>query len=146
MFNDQAEEAMTFYTTVFKDGKIISTIHGSGGKVMGGTFELGGQRYMCYNAGPHPNFQFTQAVSLMVRADTQEEIDHFYETLSEGGKQEPCGWLEDKFGVSWQITPQMLLDNLTDPDREKADRVTQAMFEMTKINIADLEAATADPK
>lgn len=79
----------------------------------------------------------------MVRADTQEEIDHYYEKLSEGGKQEPCGWLDDKFGVSWQITPKMLMDSLTDPDREKADRVAQAMFKMTKLIIADLEAAAA---
>jgi len=141
MFNDQAEDAMNFYTSVFKDGKIISTIPGPEGRVMGGTFEIAGQRYMCYSAGPHPQFKFTQAISLMVRADTQEEIDYLYDTLSEGGKQEPCGWLDDKFGVSWQITPQMLLDNLTDPDREKANRVTQAMFRMTKIIIADLEAA-----
>lgn len=143
MFNDQAEEAMNLYTSVFKDGKIIDTFSGPEGKVMGGTFEIAGQRFSCYNAGPHPNFKFTQAISLMVRADTQEEIDHYYEKLSEGGKQEPCGWLDDKFGVSWQITPKMLMDSLTDPDREKADRVAQAMFKMTKLIIADLEAAAA---
>lgn len=143
MFNDQAEEAMTFYTSVFKDGKTISKTSGPDGKVMGGTFEIGGQQYSCYDAGPHPNFKFTQAISLMIRADTQDEIDHFYDTLSEGGKQEPCGWLDDKFGVSWQVTPKMLMDNLSDPDREKAERVTQAMFKMTKIIIADLEAAAA---
>ncbi len=143
MFNDQAEEAMNLYTSVFEDSKIISKFPGPDGKVMGGTFELGGQRFSCYNAGPHPNFKFTQAISLMIRADTQEEIDHYYEKLSEGGKQEPCGWLDDKFGVSWQVTPKMLMDNLTSPDREKANRVTQAMFKMTKIIIADLEAAAA---
>lgn len=143
MFNDQAEEAMNLYTSVFKDGKIVDTFRGPDGKVMGGTFEIGGQQFSCYNAGPHPNFRFTQAISLMIRADTQDEVDHYYENLSEGGKQEPCGWLDDKFGVSWQITPKMLMDSLTDPDREKADRVAQAMFKMTKIIIADLEAAAA---
>lgn len=143
MFNDQAEEAMNLYTSVFKDGKIVDTFSGPDGKVMGGAFEIAGEQYFCYNAGPYPNFKFTQAISLMIRADTQEEIDHYYEKLSEGGKQEPCGWLDDKFGVSWQVTPKMLMDNLTDPDREKANRVTQAMFKMTKLIIADLEAAAA---
>lgn len=143
MFNDQAEEAMNLYTSVFQDSSIIEKFPGPEGKVMGGTFELNGQRFSCYNAGPHPNFKFTQAISLMIRADTQDEIDHYYEKLSEGGKQEPCGWLDDKFGVSWQVTPKMLMDSLTDPDRKKADRVAQAMFKMTKIIIADLEAAAA---
>ena len=141
MYNDRAEEAMDFYASVFKDGRVISTIPGPDGKVMGGTFEIGGQRFMCYNGGP--TFTFTQGFSLMVRADTQEEIDRLYGSLSEGGKQEPCGWLDDKFGVSWQITPPILLEMLTDPDREKANRVTEAMFKMTKIIIADLEAAAA---
>ena len=141
MYNDQAEEAMNFYTSIFEDGKIVSTFPGPDGKIMGGTFEIGGQRYSCYNGGP--TFKFTQGFSLMVRADTQKEIDHYYEKLSEGGKQEPCGWLDDKFGVSWQITPKILMDNITDPDREKSNRVTQAMFKMTKIIIADLEAAAA---
>lgn len=141
MFNDQAEEAMNFYISVFKDGKITDRFLGPDGKVMGGNFEIGGQGFSCYNAGPHPNFTFTQAISLMIRADTQDEIDHYYESLSEGGKQEPCGWLDDKFGVSWQVTPKMLIDNLTGSDRVKADRVTQAMFKMTKIIVADLEAA-----
>ena len=138
MFNDKAEEAMNFYISVFKDAKIVETWPGPDG-AGGGAFELEGQQFYCYNGGPH--FKFSQAISLMVRADTQEEIDYLYDTLSEGGKQEPCGWLDDKFGVSWQITPTMLLKSLSDPDREKADRVAQAMFKMTKIIIADLEAA-----
>ena len=143
MYNDQAEEAMNFYTSVFKDGKIISTMPGPDGKVMGGTFEIDGQQISCYNAGPHPNFVFSQGISLMIRADTQSEVDHFYDGLSEGGEQQPCGWVKDKFGVSWQVTPPMLMTMLADPDREKADRVMQAMFKMTKIIIADLEAAAA---
>ena len=139
MFNDRAEEAMNFYTSVFNDGKILKTWSGPEGKVMGGSFESAGQQFACYNGGP--SFNFSQGMSLMVRADTQDEIDHLYDTLSEGGKQEPCGWLDDKFGVSWQITPTMLLDSLSDPDRERAGRVAQAMFKMTKIIISDLEAA-----
>ena len=141
MFNDQAEEAMNFYVSTFRDANIVSTMPGPDGKVMGGTFEIDGQRFSCFNGGP--KFNFSQGFSLMVRADDQNEIDHLYETLSEGGKQEPCGWLDDKFGVSWQITPPILLKLLFDPDREKADRVAQAMFKMTKIIIADLEAAAA---
>src|SRR5258707_12324784 len=101
MFNDQAGEAMNFYVSVFKDAKIISTMPGPRGKAMGGSFEIEGQRFNCFNGGP--KFNFSQGISLMVRAETQEEVDHLYDTLSEGGKQEPCGWLDDKFGVSWQI-------------------------------------------
>jgi predicted 3-demethylubiquinone-9 3-methyltransferase (glyoxalase superfamily) len=141
MFNDQAGEAMEFYTSIFPDSRIVSKMPGPGGTVMGGNFEIDGQQFMCFNGGP--KFQFSQAISLMVRAETQTEVDHLYESLSAGGKQEPCGWLDDKFGVSWQITPPILLKLLSDPDRAKADRVAQAMFKMTKIIIADLEAAAA---
>ncbi|MEO6051548.1 MAG: VOC family protein [Pyrinomonadaceae bacterium] len=144
MFNDQAGDAMEFYTSIFKDSKIVSTMPGPNGKVMGGSFEIEGQRFNCYNAGPHPNFKFSQAVSFMIYADTQAEIDHSYEKLSVGGEQQPCGWLADKFGVSWQVTPPILMQLLSDPDRDKAGRVTQAMFRMTKIIIADLEAAARD--
>ena len=141
MFNDQAGEAMEFYTSVFPNSKILSTMPGPDGAVMGGSFEIEGQRFNCYNAGPPPNFKFSQGISFMIYADTQDEIDHYYDSLSEGGEQQPCGWVADKFGVSWQVTPRMLMQSLSDPDREKADRVTQAMFKMTKIIIADLEAA-----
>ncbi|MBK8464620.1 MAG: VOC family protein [Chloracidobacterium sp.] len=143
MYNDQAGEAMNFYVSIFKDAKIVSTMPGPDGKVMGGSFEIEGQRFNCYNAGPHPNFVFSQAISLMIYVESQDEIDHFYEKLSEGGEQQPCGWVVDKFGVSWQVTPPLLMTLLSDPDREKADRVMQAMFKMKKIVIADLEAAAA---
>lgn len=143
MFNDQAEDAMNFYVSIFKDAKIVSTMPGPDGKVMGGTFELYGQQFNCYNAGPHPNFVFSQGVSFMISAETQDEVDHFYDKLCEGGEQQPCGWLADKFGVSWQVTPPLLMQLLSDPDREKANRVMQAMFKMKKIIIADLEAAAA---
>jgi len=141
MYNDQAEEAMNFYVSVFKDAKIVSTMPGPDGKVMGGSFEIEGQRFNCFNGGP--KFNFSQGFSLMVSAETQEDVDYLYDKLSEGGKQEPCGWLDDKFGVSWQITPPILLKLLSDSDPEKAGRVAQAMFKMTKIIIADLEAAAA---
>lgn len=144
MFNDQAEAAMELYTSVFKNARIVSTFPTPDGKVAGGTFELDGERFHCYNAGPHPNFVLTQSISLMITADTQDDIDHYYEKLSEGGEQQPCGWLIDKFGVSWQVTPTMLMDLLSDPDREKAGRVTETMFQMTKLIIADLEAAAAE--
>lgn len=145
MFNDQANDAMKFYEAVFPNGKIVNTIPGPDGNVAGGTFDLEGLRFSCYNAGPHPNFKFSQGVSFMIYTDTQEETDHYYEKLSDGGEQQPCGWVADKFGVSWQVTPRILMELISDPDREKADRVTQAMFKMTKIIIADLEAA-ADNK
>jgi predicted 3-demethylubiquinone-9 3-methyltransferase (glyoxalase superfamily) len=141
MFNDRAEEAMKFYISLFRDGRIVETFPGPEGGVAGGTFEIAGQRFHCYNAGPHPNFKFSQGISLMISAETQEEIDHYYEGLKEGGEEQPCGWVVDKFGVSWQVTPTMLMKNLTDSDREKSARVTNAMFKMTKIIIADLEAA-----
>lgn len=139
MFNDQAEEAMKFYVSIFRDAKIISTIPDPEGNVMGGTFEIEGQRFNAFNGGPR--FKFEPGVSLMVSAETQEEIDQLYEGLSEGGEQQPCSWLVDRFGVFWQIVPPILMQLLADPDREKAERVMQAMFKMTKIIIADLEAA-----
>lgn len=141
MFNDSAGEAMEFYTSIFKDSRIVSTMPGPDGTVMGGTIEIEGQRINMFNGGP--KFNFSQGISLMINAETQEEIDHLYESLSEGGKQEPCSWLDDKFGVSWQIVPPILGQLLGDPDREKAGRVMNAMFKMHKIIIADLETAAA---
>lgn len=143
MFNDQSHEAMKFYSAAIPNCRIVSTFPGPDGGVAGGTFEIAGQRFHCYDAGPHPQFEMTQAFSLMIEANTQEEIDQLYECLSEGGEQQPCGWLVDKFGVSWQVTPKYLMDNLVHPDRERSMRVTQAMFKMNKIIIADLEAAAA---
>jgi predicted 3-demethylubiquinone-9 3-methyltransferase (glyoxalase superfamily) len=141
MFNNQAEEAMSFYTSIFKDSSIVSTMPGPDGGIMGGSFEIAGQRFDCFNGGP--TFKFAQGISLMVNAETQDEIDHLYESLSEGGEQQPCSWLTDKFGVSWQIVSPILMKLLSDPNQEKAGRVAQAMFKMTKIIIADIEAAAA---
>lgn len=141
MFNNQAGEAMEFYTAIFPNSKIVSTMPAPDGSIAGGSFELDGEKFNCYNTGPHPDFAFSQGVSFMIAAETQDEIDHYYDKLCEGGVQQACGWLKDKFGVSWQVTPTLLMDLLNDPDREKADRVAQAMFKMTKIVVADLEAA-----
>lgn len=143
MYQDRCYEAMQFYAAVIPNCNIVSTMPGPDGSVAGGSFEIEGQRFTCYQSGPHPNFQFSQAISLMIEANTQEEIDLLYDGLSEGGEQQPCGWLIDEFGLSWQITPRVLMKLLSDPDREKAGRVTQAMFKMTKIIIADLEVAAA---
>lgn len=143
MFNDQSEDAMKFYASRIPNCRIVSTMPGQDGGVAGGTFEIEGQRFHCYDVGDHPNFKMSSAFSLMIEANTQDEVDLLYDGLSEGGEQQPCGWLVDKFGLSWQITPKYLMDNLVHPDRERSMRVTQAMFKMTKIIIADLEAAAA---
>jgi predicted 3-demethylubiquinone-9 3-methyltransferase (glyoxalase superfamily) len=141
MFDTGAGNAMDFYAEVFKNGKIISTIPGPDGKPMGGTFELDGQRFTAFNGGPQ--FKFSSGISLFVNAESQEEIDHYYETLSDGGEKQPCGWLKDKFGVSWQIVPPVLGELLSDPDREKANRVVQAMLQMQKLDIQALKDAAA---
>ncbi len=139
MFNDQAEEAMNFYVSIFKNSKIVSTMPGPNGSVMGGTFQLDGEEFQAFNGGSH--FKFEQGMSLFVKADTQAEIDDLYEKLSEGGEKQPCGWLKDKFGVSWQIIPPILGELLAEKDREKANRVMQAMFKMHKIDIQALKDA-----
>jgi predicted 3-demethylubiquinone-9 3-methyltransferase (glyoxalase superfamily) len=143
MFNEGAAEAMEFYTSIFKDSRIVSTLPGPDGSMMGGSIEIEGQRIYCYNGGPH--FSFSQGISLMVGAETQDEIDHLYDSLSKGGEQLACSWLTDKFGVSWQIVPPILMRLLSDADKEKAGRVMNAMLKMTKIIIADLEAAASEP-
>ena len=143
MFNTGAGEAMTFYTSVFKDSKILGKMPGPNGSVMGGTIEIEGQRIQMFNGGPH--FSFSQGISLFVNCETQSEINDKYEKLSEGGEKQPCGWVVDKFGVSWQIVPPILGQLLGDKDREKAGRVMQAMLKMHKIVIQDLKDA-ADGK
>jgi predicted 3-demethylubiquinone-9 3-methyltransferase (glyoxalase superfamily) len=136
-FDDNAEEAMNFYTTVFKDGKIKSSSRiGKDGKLMTGTFEIEGQVFQVLNGGPM--FTFSPAISFFVNCDTQEEIDELWEKLSEGGEQQRCGWVKDKFGVSWQIVPPILGSLLGAPDRVKANQVMQAMLQMNKIVIIDL--------
>lgn len=142
MFSEGAGDAMNFYVSVFKNSKNISTMPGPGGTVMGGTFELEGQRYNCFNGGPH--FSFSSGISQLVSCETQDEIDYFYEKLSEGGEKQPCGWLKDKFGVSWQIIPPVLGELLGDKDPEKANRVLQAMLKMQKLDIQALKHAAGE--
>jgi len=144
-FDDQAEEAANFYTSIFKDSKIEDvTRYGKGGPrpkglAMTVSFKLQGQEFVALNGGPE--FKFTEAVSFLVSCDSQEEVDYFWNNLSEGGEEGPCGWLKDKFGLSWQIIPTALPELLSDPDPEKSQRVMEAMLQMSKIDIEGLQQA-----
>lgn len=139
-FNDNAEEAAHFYTSIFEDARILSTMPGPGGKAMSVTFELMGQRITILNGGPH--FRINEAFSLFVDCADQAEVDELWEKLTaDGGEESQCAWLKDKFGLSWQIVPRQLGELLSDPDPEKSQRVMQAMLQMTKIDIAALQAA-----
>lgn len=144
-FNDQAEDAARLYTSVFKNSKITKiSRYGEGapapaGSVMTVSFELEGQEYVALNGGSY--FKFAEGISLMVTCQNQEEVDHYWEKLSEGGEKGPCGWLKDKFGVSWQIAPTRLTELLQDADPAKAKRVMAAMLKMGKIEIEKLEEA-----
>lgn len=144
-FDDQAEEAVKFYTSIFKNSK-ISTISRYGkegpgvpGSVMTVSFQIGGQEFTALNGGPY--FNFTPAISFFVNCETQAEVDELWEKLSEGGEIEQCGWLRDKYGVSWQIVPGVLLEMLQDEDPEKTRRVTAAMLQMQKIDMDILKQA-----
>jgi predicted 3-demethylubiquinone-9 3-methyltransferase (glyoxalase superfamily) len=144
-FDDQAEEAMNFYLSIFENSKVGKITRygdagpGPKGSVMTASFELEGQPFTALNGGPH--FKFTEAVSFVVNCDTQEEVDEFWDKLSEGGQIQQCGWLKDKFGLSWQITPSVLIELLNDPDPQKSQSVMEAMLQMTKIDIAKLRQA-----
>jgi predicted 3-demethylubiquinone-9 3-methyltransferase (glyoxalase superfamily) len=144
-FEDQAEEAIELYTSVFPNSRVTSARRygpagpGEEGSFMTGTFELEGQEFMALNGGP--SFSFAQGISLFVECENQGEVDELWEKLSEGGEKHPCGWLTDRFGVSWQIIPRALGELLDDPDPEKADRVMAAMLKMGKIEIAELRKA-----
>ena len=146
-FDTEAEDAATFYTSVFPNSRITEIArYGSAGPrpegmVMTVAFELDGQPFAALNGGP--DFTFNEAISFEVSCDTQEEVDEYWRTLSEGGEEGPCGWLKDKFGVSWQIIPTALPRLLSDPDQEKSQRVMQAMLSMKKIEIDALERAAA---
>jgi predicted 3-demethylubiquinone-9 3-methyltransferase (glyoxalase superfamily) len=146
-FDDQAEEATKYYVSIFKNSEILSINRygeagpGSEGTVMTTTFRLDGQEFMALNGGPH--FRFTEAISFFIDCDSQEEVDELWEKLSAGGETSQCGWLKDKYGLSWQVIPRVLGEMLQDPDRERANRVMQAMLEMTKIDIAKLKEAYA---
>ena len=144
-FDGQAEEAIEFYTSTFPDSKILSTSrYGAGGpgpegSLMSATFELAGQEFVALNGGP--SFTFSQGISLFVDCETQDEVDELWERLTDGGEPGPCGWLTDRFGVSWQIIPRTLGELLNDDDPEKAQRVMQAMLQMRKIEIEGLQRA-----
>jgi len=142
-FNDNAQEAVKFYASIFKDSKIgriarygEEAAEKTGrpkGSVMTVEFELEGQRFVGLNGGPM--FKFTEAVSFVVNCETQEEVDYFWEKLSEGGEKSRCGWLTDRFGLSWQVVPTVLIDMLHDKDPEKSQRVMEAVLQMDKIDI-----------
>jgi predicted 3-demethylubiquinone-9 3-methyltransferase (glyoxalase superfamily) len=142
-FDGKAEEAVNFYTSIFKNSKVerLSRYGEAGpkGAVMSVTFELAGQKFMALNGGPQ--FSFTPAISFFVNCETQEEVDELWEKLSEGGQKSRCGWLKDKYGVSWQIIPTALGKLMSDPDREKSNRVMKAMLHMDKIDIKRLQQA-----
>ena len=144
-FDNQAEEAMNFYASIFKNSKIGNVVRygdagpGPKGSVMIASFELEGLGFTALNGGP--SHKFTEAISLYVNCESQDEVDNYWKKLSEGGRTDQCGWLKDKFGLSWQIIPSALPRLLSDPNPEKAGRVMQAMMQMTKIDIAGLERA-----
>lgn len=139
-FDTQAEEAMNFYVSVFKNAKALGGAPGPNGRAMSVNFELEGQEFIGLNAGPE--FKFNEAISFLVDCKSQAEVDDLWEKLTaDGGEESMCGWLKDKYGLSWQIIPSALGEMLSDPDPEKAGRVMQAMLQMRKIDIATLEQA-----
>ena len=149
-FDHQAEEAAEFYTSVFENSKVGKIIRydeaaakaagGPVGSVLTIEFEIGGQKFTALNGGPE--FKFNEAISFVVNCDTQKEVDYFWEKLSaDGGQESQCGWLKDKFGVSWQIVPTVLIEMLQDKDSEKSERVMKAMLQMQKIDIKTLKEA-----
>ncbi len=144
-FDNQAEEAMNFYVSIFKNSKVLSVDrYGEAGPrpkgtVMTTSFELEGQGFMALNGGPE--YKFTEAISFFVNCETQAEVDDLWERLSAGGEKGPCGWLKDKYGVSWQIVPTVLAEMLSDPDPGRSQRVMRAMLQMKKIDINALKRA-----
>jgi predicted 3-demethylubiquinone-9 3-methyltransferase (glyoxalase superfamily) len=144
-FDTEAEEAAAFYTSVFDNSRIVNTTHypegapRAAGMVMTVDFELDGQRFTAINGGP--DFKFDEAVSLLINCETQDEIDYYWEQLSEGGQEGPCGWLKDRYGLSWQVVPTGMEELFADPDPTRAERAMQAMLAMGKLDIAALRSA-----
>jgi predicted 3-demethylubiquinone-9 3-methyltransferase (glyoxalase superfamily) len=144
-YDDKAEEAANFYVSIFKNSKVLKVLRygdagpGPKGSVMTVEFELEGQKFVGLNGGPH--FKFTEAISFVVNCTTQEEVEYFWGKLSEGGAESQCGWLKDKYGLSWQVVPTVLIELLQDKDAEKSQRVMKAMLQMKKIDIATLKQA-----
>lgn len=144
-FDDQAEEAMAFYLSVFPNSRVLNVTRcgdagpGPKGSVLVAAFELDGQKFNALNGGPQ--FRFSEAVSFVVDCASQAEVDHYWDRLSDGGSTQQCGWLKDRFGVSWQVVPTVLPELLGDPDAGRAGRAMQAMLQMTRLDIAKLRAA-----
>lgn len=148
-FNDQAEDAVNFYTSIFDDARVVSSSRygeagpGPKGSLMSATFEIEGQEFIALNGGP--SFTFAQGISLFVTCETQEEVDRLWERLADGGEKGRCGWLTDRYGVSWQVIPRVLGEMLNDEDSERATRVMNAMLQMSKIEIDALRRAYESP-
>ncbi len=141
-FNSNAENAAKFYTSIFKNSKILSAMPGSNGKPMGVTVEIEGREFILFNGGPmNDDWKFTGATSFFINCETQQEVDHYWNKLSEGGRTDRCGWLTDQFGITWQVVPTILGKVLGDPDRTRAGRAMEAMMKMTKLDIAGLQKA-----
>ena len=139
-FDTQAEEAMNFYCSIFKNSKVLNVSRGPDGKAFIVSFELDGQEFMALNAGPE--FKFNESISMYVDCEDQTEVDYLWNALTaDGGEESMCGWLKDKYGLSWQIVPQQLGKLMGDPDPEKSNRVRDAMLKMQKIIVADLQKA-----
>jgi predicted 3-demethylubiquinone-9 3-methyltransferase (glyoxalase superfamily) len=149
-FDTQAEQAAAFYTSVFPGSRIVEVARyseagpGPARSVMTVRFELAGQEYFVLNGGP-TQFGFNESVSFVVNCGSQDEVDYYWGRLTEGGEEGPCGWLKDRYGLSWQVVPDRLLELLTDPDRDKAVRAVRAMLGMKKLDVAALEQAAAAP-
>jgi predicted 3-demethylubiquinone-9 3-methyltransferase (glyoxalase superfamily) len=149
-FDTESEEAADFYTEVFDDSRIVNVTHYTeagprpAGEVMTVEFELQGQRFIAINGGPQ--FKFDEAISFAIECEDQKEIDYYWERLGEGGEEGPCGWLKDRFGLSWQVVPTGMEELFADPDKKRAERAMRAMLEMKKIDVAALrEAADGAP-
>jgi predicted 3-demethylubiquinone-9 3-methyltransferase (glyoxalase superfamily) len=140
-YDGHVAEAMAHYRSIFPEATVSNTMPGPDGTLMSATFEMDGQSFIAFNGGPGP--RLTPAVSMYVNCETQDEVDDLWAKLTEGGAESQCGWLVDRFGLSWQIIPSILAKLLGDPDREKAGRVMNAMLGMRKIDIAGLERAAA---
>ncbi len=144
-FDTESEEAAGFYTSIFEDSRIVNVTHYTegapreAGMVLTVEFELSGQRFVAINGGP--DFKFDEAISLEIECKDQEEIDYFWEKLGEGGEEGPCGWLKDRYGLSWQVAPEGMNQLFSDPDSKRAERAMKAMLQMRKLDIAALQAA-----
>jgi predicted 3-demethylubiquinone-9 3-methyltransferase (glyoxalase superfamily) len=141
-FDSEAEQAARFYVSVFKDAELVDTMPGPGGKAMSATFRIGGQQFIAFNGGPH--HKLNPAVSLFIDCEDQKEVDELWEKLlAGGGTPDHCGWLTDRYGLSWQVIPKKLMEVLSAPDRAAAGRAMQAMLQMVKIDVAALDRAFA---